>query len=357
MKPILLFPCSPLNGLKRVDEDFQQEFDAATQVGFRTVLFDHDKLVKEGKAEFNAPLPYRQELILRGWMLTLDQYAKLFSACNDMLITTPEEYEEKHYWPIAYQKHQILCRNSPHCMWTDSRDFSVKHIKQEFGGRPILVKDHVKSAKGSPNAMFIKNSASKQEVFTVIHNMINERGSLFQRGIVLKEQVSIQKDAAGNAIEFRIFYLKGNPISVESNGCEWDYLRAQMLSSSSMSPLIKQIGESLGNGFYTVDLMLSDGKWLVIECGDGQVSGLAAKASPFVFYGKLMGELMRGKPKEEVLDDDYKVYPDYFYVADGKVIRSNVSGRVSDLRRDLEERGISASEITTCDVFARMEQR
>lgn len=46
---------------------------------------------------------------------------------------------------------------------------------------------------------------------------------------------------------------------------------------------------------------------------------------------------MRDKPHEDILDDDFKVHWDYLYVADGKVIRSDIRGTVADLRRDLEK--------------------
>ncbi|NTS31308.1 hypothetical protein HQ945_08570 [Phyllobacterium sp. BT25] len=51
---------------------------------------------------------------------------------------------------------------------------------------------------------------------------------------------------------------------------------------------------------------------------------------------------------ERELPDDYPVYGDYLYVADGKVIRSDVFGTVRDLRRDT-----GAKVITSCDIYGR----
>lgn len=53
---------------------------------------------------------------------------------------------------------------------------------------------------------------------------------------------------------------------------------------------------------------------------------------------------------ERVLPDDYPVNWDYFYVADGKVIRSDIRGTVADLKRD-----VKASEIKNCDIYGRRE--
>jgi len=60
--------------------------------------------------------------------------------------------------------------------------------------------------------------------------------------------------------------------------------------------------------------------------------------------------------KEEILPDDWAgVNLDYLYVADGKVVRSDIKGTISDLKRDLKKRGISCDVITTCDIYGRAE--
>lgn len=51
---------------------------------------------------------------------------------------------------------------------------------------------------------------------------------------------------------------------------------------------------------------------------------------------------------EPVLADDYPVYGDYLYVADGKVVRSDLFGKVRDLKRDT-----GAKEIRRCNMAAR----
>ena len=56
---------------------------------------------------------------------------------------------------------------------------------------------------------------------------------------------------------------------------------------------------------------------------------------------------------EPLLGNDYPVYADYLYVADGKVIRSHLHGAtVWHLKRDL-----GAKEIRRCDIYGRQQQR
>lgn len=54
---------------------------------------------------------------------------------------------------------------------------------------------------------------------------------------------------------------------------------------------------------------------------------------------------------ERVLADDYPVHWDYVYVADNKLIVSNIKGTVRDLKRDLK-----AKEIKSCDIEGRRKQ-
>lgn len=61
---------------------------------------------------------------------------------------------------------------------------------------------------------------------------------------------------------------------------------------------------------------------------------------------------------EQILEDNYPVYCDYLYVCDGKIIRSDITGTVDDLKRDL--RGhykLEAKVITSCDIFGRQEMK
>ncbi len=63
--------------------------------------------------------------------------------------------------------------------------------------------------------------------------------------------------------------------------------------------------------------------------------------------------MTRAPLDERPLPDDYPVYADYLYVADGRVVRSDVQGTVLHLKRDLESQGLTANVVTNCDIFGR----
>lgn len=51
---------------------------------------------------------------------------------------------------------------------------------------------------------------------------------------------------------------------------------------------------NLGSPYYTVDFAeRADGAWIVVETGDGQVSGLAAAQDPVIYYQVLVDALER----------------------------------------------------------------
>lgn len=51
---------------------------------------------------------------------------------------------------------------------------------------------------------------------------------------------------------------------------------------------------------------------------------------------------------EPVLEDDYPIYPSYWYVVDGKPQRSDIQGTVRDLKRQTR-----ATEIRRCAAVKR----
>ena len=58
-----------------------------------------------------------------------------------------------------------------------------------------------------------------------------------------------------------------------------------------------------------------------------------------------LGALMESEP---ILEDDYPVYPTYWYVVDGKPVRSPLQGLVRDLKRET-----GAKEIRRCAAVKR----
>ena len=100
MKPIIIFPQQPFE--KGVDYSFIEEYDAALNAGFETVLIDIKLSIK-----FKTPFSHTPKYgIYRGWMLSGSDYKKLYyqllNDYNIQLINKPFEYEAAHHFLNFY---------------------------------------------------------------------------------------------------------------------------------------------------------------------------------------------------------------------------------------------------------------
>lgn len=58
--------------------------------------------------------------------------------------------------------------------------------------------------------------------------------------------------------------------------------------------------------------------------------------------------------EEEVIPNNYPVFPGYFYIADGEVVQSMVQGTIKTLRADiLTTTGKKIKEFKKCDIVGR----
>ena len=149
-----------------------------------------------------------------------------------------------------------------------------------------MMKDYVKSVKGSDFPVYFDHTYTDEEMDRYAAEFIRLRDRLFVKGIVLKEFVDLKKtDHATN--EYRAFYLYGKRITLSKNS---NQKRDVPVPEAFAGQLPR-----LNSNFYTVDFAeLADGSWIVVETGDGQVSGLSPGQYVFKFYE----ELLRGIVEE-----------------------------------------------------------
>jgi len=141
----------------------------------------------------------------------------------------------------------------------------------------FLVKDFVKSEKGTDFPAFFSTPVDSDTMEKHIANFIEMRGSLYTGDIVLKEYVDLKRynDATN---EYRAFYLRGQLLSLCRNS-------NQPESCNTVPMDFVNKFNCLTSNYYTVDFAeLADGNWIVIETGDGQVSGLSPGQWEFKYY-------------------------------------------------------------------------
>ena len=284
-----IFCSHPLNK-KSVDEDYMEEYQAAG-LNHSCALFSYEDL-EVGKLSL-----YGEDIkglsIYRGWMMPAHMYELFYNLLlgkGIQLINSPKEYAKYHLLPGWYSDFEGL---TPFSVWNESRDIedALKLTKGLEGA--FVVKDYVKSRKHEwHDACFIKDISDKEDTFRVINNFIYRQGDNLEGGVVLRKFESLKsigyhKDS-GMPIseEYRIFVFKGEILISDnywSENEEVDISEDEYLWIESMASKIE-------SNFVTIDLARkTDGKLIIMEMGDGQVSGLQ-QIDAYEFYGAFQNQ-------------------------------------------------------------------
>lgn len=296
MKTKVLFPM--LFG--ELDPSFELECNALSSVGVEYFMFDHDLLVSEGKVKTN--ITHSEEkvgVILRGWMLTDKQYEKLYDQLihkNYWLINTPMQYVHCHYFPNVYQDLKELTPPISSFFIEDLSDELLSSILKTT--KNFIIKDFVKSEKGT-DLFKINSDISVNELKEKIYKFVEQRQPLFNKGIVLKDFENL-KQYHKTTNEWRAFFYKGFLVSLEPNSNQQILIQPQIKDVLLCGARVSNHTEP-HSLFFTLDFAeLEDGSWIVLEAGDGQVSGLAAGQNELKFYGNLLKIINQDENKDGV---------------------------------------------------------
>lgn len=264
---LILFPSSYLNKT-RVDEDLQAEYEAVINTGlFDAVFFSYDDWFNHGKLSLTTVPEKLRKAVYRGWMMKPDKYAEFYKELkenNIELITKPDEYEAMHVFPNVYE----LVKEDTAKMEVFSlhKDIDVENIKKSF--KRFMVKDFVKSVKGTDFPKFFDDSVTQKDFNDWMEVFYKYRGNLLTGGICIKEYLDLKK-YGDRPNEFRVFYVDGKVLTESRNS-------GQISMTKNPPDELVDKYKNLPSGFYTVDFAeLEDGSWVVIEAGDGSVSGLS----------------------------------------------------------------------------------
>ena len=280
MQTLILYPDNYFNP-NEPDIDYQKEFVAARNLGFEIGFLSNEAL-DDAQIHLNIPRNFSGDVLYRGWMIKPDLYALLYDnlmkyGCR--LITPPEIYTRFHTLPGYYH---LIQSDTPKAVWFD-RNVPIDWTQVRTLMSKCLVKDFVKSVKNTNFPAYLNlHSSSNDELNKWIQIFIQMRDDLFTGGIVLKEYVNLKK-YDGKTNEWRAFYLSGHLLCVCRNS-----------SQPADTPQVPQtlLAKYAFPGFYTIDFAeLESGSWTIIECGDGQVSGLPDTLAADEFYSKLKQQL------------------------------------------------------------------
>jgi len=300
---IILFPSEPFSP-KEVDSSFASEFEAAKLSGFKVFLFDHDEFVKTGtfKTNLRGVLEHEpnKQIILRSWMLNSLQYNGLYEHLTSLgynLINGIKQYLNCHHIPESFANIKDYTSKT----WWTNNSYNKDEVEWEnvqwqsirdYFETDVIIKDYVKSEKGNPDLFILPKTLSESEFGLKVKQFVEARGKLFNEGIVFKEVVSLKKYETKNGTttnEWRIFCLNHDFLYHELN-VESD----KKLPNAPWHNVVEwhEMAKTIDSNFFTIDVAeKEDGSWMILEIGDGQVSGLPIKGMPLAFYAELKSQL------------------------------------------------------------------
>ena len=258
---MLLVPGDPLRP-RRPDEHFAAEAAAAREAGWQVAVIDHDAAARDDGAETAVSgVRVSGTAIYRGWMLRPDHYAALERALagRDVTVrTSAAQYRQAHELPGWYDG---LAAVTPESVWTvgDDRDGFDK-ARAALGDGGAVLRDYTKSMKHYwHEAAYIPDVADGAAAWRVASRFRELRGDDFAGGFVLRRFESF------TGAEVRTWWVDGVCRLVTAHPDTPGDLPRDSPDLSGIS--------TGGLPFVTVDLALrEDGRWRVVELGDGQVS-------------------------------------------------------------------------------------
>ena len=262
----ILFPSAILNK-DIVDGSLKSEYEAAVATGFDVAIFDNGEWFDNDRLILKNEFSEMRKVIYRGFMMPDDKYKIFYEELkknNVELINDYNEYRFMHIFPKAYEF--IKDDTAKILTFPLHEKIDVNEIKKHF--KKFMVKDFVKSVKGKDFPKYFDESIDQIEFDKWMEKFYCYRGKLLTGGICIKEYLELKR-YDGKVNEFRVFYSNGEVVSVSRNSGQPNY------SNTVPSNKIYKY-RHLNSNYYTVDYAeLIDGRFVVIEVGDGQVSGLS----------------------------------------------------------------------------------
>lgn len=282
--PVILFCADPLDP-RSVEPDFAVEVSGAESAGLRIARLDHDELDQRTdpvRALRRASFTDAGKAVYRGWMLKSEAYAALYAELADrgiLLLTSPDQYDACHHAPGSYASLEPWM---PSTRWLGPDELDDpdrrKDVLADFGGSPVIIKDYVKSQASGywHEACYINDASDAAEVARVVDRFRELQGESLVGGIIFKAYVPLLP-LGEPAHEYRAFVVDNRVV-----GC-WPRSEAASMLGAPPADLLQAVANKIPSPFASADFARdSDGRWWLLEVGDGQVSGLPAAdaASP-----------------------------------------------------------------------------
>lgn len=271
----VLFPASYLNA-RAVDEHFQDQYAVASVEG-RVALFEQD-------GDFTAfrGLKDAENVVYRGWMLGVEEYAALEASLQKRgihLLTSATSYEKAHHLPGWYKVFQHL---TPKSIWVSTDESTEELVRQArtLHSESFIVKDYVKSRKDQwDTACFAESIDTLPKIVEQFKEL---QGEFLTGGVVVRAYEDFDKSVN----EARVWWVSGEVADITAHP---DTPGGHVAVPEAYLQEVQKAVKDLNCPFVTTDITRdTSGSFRVIEVGDGQVSDFPARAD----FTKLVSALV-----------------------------------------------------------------
>ena len=216
------------------------------------------------------------------------------------LIHTPDEHDRASRLPDWYPR---LADLTPRSVWYEGIP-SIRQIEADFGW-PIFVKG-ARQTHGHRRSLSI---ASDPEEYEGLAARYAADPVLRWQSLVVREFVPLRRveetefDRVPASFEFRTFWWYGRLVGA---GRYWWEDRPYAWTEHERKDALEVAGEAAARlrlPFVAIDVALTEeGRWIVLECNDGQESGYAGVLPVGLWQSILTLESQHPRPSETVSD-------------------------------------------------------
>ncbi len=286
---MLLFPAMPFE-IGKVDPDFADEYEAASNTGVDCAFIDYESLLEGDLARAVRRVPTQNAgitAVLRGWMLRSEQYGAFYHVLREQkgiqLINTPQQYADCHELPGWLERVAELTPETVIVPGVPPNiDAFIQAVQERFHTGGIVIKDNVKSRKHEwLDACYIPDVADRANLKRVVDNFVQGQGREIAGGLIGRRFIPLLTSdidsRTGTPVpeKWRVFRIVGAESLIARYWApQLQSESATIFNTDAVASVLAKL-DGIGSRFYTADFALTmNGEVILIEVGDGQVSDI-----------------------------------------------------------------------------------
>lgn len=227
----------------------------------------------------------------RGPFSNYDEESLQLIADGVVLVNSPDNYRiasELTEWYLS------LLDLTPRSLWKVRKEQDGKEVDAHFIGDelgwPVFVKGSRQTSRHRADLCVAKNADELQNIcqLSAVDPILSWQTLVYREFVPLRKVADAQSGQLPTSFEFRTFWWRNELVGV---GPYWIDRAKYDWTEPERADGLKVAGEAarrLNVPFLVVDIAQTfAGRWIVIECNDGQESGYAG-VSPFALWNNIL---------------------------------------------------------------------